>query len=94
MSRALWRLEDGATRLRIEFGQYLQSRRGKSRNKVAVGEPAAGSFLGMIPFISSAVSILFVLPVLENFTLDRAVESAGFAFLLRSVYLHVADDLH
>ena len=28
----------------IESGQYLQSRRGKSRNKVAVGEPAAGSF--------------------------------------------------
>lgn len=33
----------------IESGQYLQSRRGKSRNKVAVGEPAAGSFSDPIP---------------------------------------------
>lgn len=33
-----------ATVHRTKIGQYSQSRRGKSRNKVAVGEPAAGSF--------------------------------------------------
>ncbi len=30
--------------LPAKFPQYSQPRRGKSRNKVAVGEPAAGSF--------------------------------------------------
>lgn len=30
-----------------EIWQYLQSRRGKSRNKVTVGEPAVGSFLDL-----------------------------------------------
>ena len=30
--------------LPAKFSQYSQLRRGKSRNKVAVGEPAAGSF--------------------------------------------------
>lgn len=29
-----------------EIWRYSQSRRGKSRNKVLVGEPACGSFLG------------------------------------------------
>lgn len=29
----------------VKIERYSQSRRGKSRNKVAVGEPAAGSFL-------------------------------------------------
>ena len=38
----------GQLRLLVKIEQYLESRRDRSRNKVAVGEPAAGSFMMLI----------------------------------------------
>lgn len=38
----------GQLRFFAKIEQYLESRRDRSRNKVAVGEPAAGSFMMLI----------------------------------------------
>lgn len=44
----------GQLRYLVKIKQYLESRRDRSRNKVAVGEPAAGSFM-MLSILSPQV---------------------------------------